>query len=201
MGGKQMSKEKVEKEEVKKLTNKKGITLIALVITIIVLLILAGITISTLTSDNGIIDNAYKAKNETRIAELQGRLDEIGFEVYQNDVWLEDEEYMAEYEKQIKEDDMFKNAQKVERHGLEIDVISEEGYIFYISEDKVEYAGVEGDKLPSIDITISAGENINKKVTLTVNIENNINRRVQYTIYRDNTEVRKSYYKRKQFYL
>ena len=35
MGGKQMSKEKVEKEEVKKLTNKKGITLIALVITIV----------------------------------------------------------------------------------------------------------------------------------------------------------------------
>ena len=36
-------------------SNSKGITLIALVITIIVLLILAGITIATLTGDNGII--------------------------------------------------------------------------------------------------------------------------------------------------
>ena len=40
------------KEQLK--TN-KGITLIALVITIIVLLILAGVTIATLTGDNGIL--------------------------------------------------------------------------------------------------------------------------------------------------
>ena len=33
--------------------NKRGITLIALVITIIVLLILAGVSIATLTGDNG----------------------------------------------------------------------------------------------------------------------------------------------------
>ena len=44
----------------KKETN--GITLIALVITIIVLLILAGVTIATLTGDNGILTQANKAK-------------------------------------------------------------------------------------------------------------------------------------------
>lgn len=43
-------------------SNSKGITLIALVITIIVLLILAGITIATLTGDNGIIGKAINAK-------------------------------------------------------------------------------------------------------------------------------------------
>ena len=37
----------------KKFFNQRGITLIALVITIIVLLILAGVTIATLTGDNG----------------------------------------------------------------------------------------------------------------------------------------------------
>ena len=46
----------------------KGITLIALVITVIVLLILAGITISAITGDNGIIGNAGQAKEETEIA-------------------------------------------------------------------------------------------------------------------------------------
>ena len=46
----------------------KGITLLALVITIIVLLILAGITISAITGDNGIIGNAGQAKKETEIA-------------------------------------------------------------------------------------------------------------------------------------
>ena len=45
-----------------------GITLLALVITIIVLLILAGITISAITGDNGIIGNAGQAKEETEIA-------------------------------------------------------------------------------------------------------------------------------------
>ena len=43
--------------------NKKGITLIALVITIIVLLILAGIAISMLSGENGIINKAVKARN------------------------------------------------------------------------------------------------------------------------------------------
>ena len=46
----------------------KGITLLALVITIIVLLILAGITISAITGNNGIIGNAGKAKEEAEIA-------------------------------------------------------------------------------------------------------------------------------------
>ena len=54
------------KKEVK---NQKGITLIALVITIIVLLILAGVTIATLTGDNGIITRANQAKTETEEAE------------------------------------------------------------------------------------------------------------------------------------
>mgnify|MGYP005809456585 CR=1 FL=1 len=45
----------------------KGITMIALIVTIIVLLILAGITIATITSDNGIIRNANDAKEQTEI--------------------------------------------------------------------------------------------------------------------------------------
>ena len=45
-----------------------GITLIVLVITIVVLIILAGVSISTLTGQNGIIDNASKAKQSTKDA-------------------------------------------------------------------------------------------------------------------------------------
>ena len=43
----------------------KGITLVALVITIIVLLILAGVTISSLAGDNGILARAAEAKRKT----------------------------------------------------------------------------------------------------------------------------------------
>ncbi len=52
----------------------KGITLIALVITIIVLLILAGVAISTLTGDNGILTKAVTAKENTeKAAEEEAR--------------------------------------------------------------------------------------------------------------------------------
>lgn len=53
---------KIEKQK------NRGITLIALVITIIVLLILAGVTIATLTGDNGILTRASEASKETKQA-------------------------------------------------------------------------------------------------------------------------------------
>ena len=43
----------------------KGITIISLVVTIIVLLILAGVSISTLVGENGVVDNAKKTQNNT----------------------------------------------------------------------------------------------------------------------------------------
>ena len=46
-----------------------GITLIALIITVIVLLILAGVTISTLTGENGLLSKAGDAKSQSEIAE------------------------------------------------------------------------------------------------------------------------------------
>ena len=51
----------------KKLNNDKkdGITLISLVVTIVVLLILAGVSISTLVGENGVVDNAKKIQNDT----------------------------------------------------------------------------------------------------------------------------------------
>ena len=52
----------------KKLKKNKGITLIALIVTIIVLLILAGVSITMLLGDNGIINQTQKAKEETIIA-------------------------------------------------------------------------------------------------------------------------------------
>ncbi len=54
-----------KEENRKKKDSTKGITLIALVITIIVLLILAGVTIATLTGENGILSKATEASNKT----------------------------------------------------------------------------------------------------------------------------------------
>ena len=52
-----------------KRSKQKGITLIALVITIIVLLILAGVSIATLTGQNGILTQANNAKENSEISE------------------------------------------------------------------------------------------------------------------------------------
>ncbi len=52
----------------------KGITLVALVITIIVLLILAGVTISLVVRDNGVINKARDAK--TNMGNAQNRENE-----------------------------------------------------------------------------------------------------------------------------
>ena len=48
-----------------------GITIIALVVTIIILLILAGITISTLTGENGLFERAKQAQTEYENAEIE----------------------------------------------------------------------------------------------------------------------------------
>ena len=59
----------------KNMINKtRGITLIALVITIIVLLILAGITIASLTGENGLLQRAVTAKDETEKAGISDEL-------------------------------------------------------------------------------------------------------------------------------
>ena len=65
----------------------RGITLIALVVTIIVLLILAGVSISMLTGQNGILRRATEAKEKTEesgerektdLATMEGLIDEYG---------------------------------------------------------------------------------------------------------------------------
>ena len=62
-----MKKEKLKKQlnfNTQKLKNNKAITLIALVVTIVVLLILAGISISLVVGDNGLIRKSKDAKKQ-----------------------------------------------------------------------------------------------------------------------------------------
>ena len=49
----------------------KGITLISLVVTIIVLLILAGVTLTMLTGENGIMTRAKTAREKHEIGQAQ----------------------------------------------------------------------------------------------------------------------------------
>ena len=59
----------MKKTKERKIKNIKGITLIALVVTIVVLLILAGVSISMLAGEKGIISQAQNSKKQTKIGE------------------------------------------------------------------------------------------------------------------------------------
>ena len=63
-----LEKRKILRKTKENLIKPNGITLMVLIITIIILLILAGITVTTLTGDNGLIKNAINAKEETEIS-------------------------------------------------------------------------------------------------------------------------------------
>ena len=65
-----------------KTSNFSGITLIALVITVIVLLILAGISISMLSGENGILQRATDAKTETE------RMEKFGYKNKKERIWI-----------------------------------------------------------------------------------------------------------------
>ena len=87
------------------LRESKGITLIALVITIIVLLILAGVTISALSGQNGILRNAGKAKEETEKAQVieQAQIDILGKQADNSNGELERNDIKEVLDKYFKE--------------------------------------------------------------------------------------------------
>ena len=75
-GNKNVLQNNVERNKIY-LKENLGITLIALIISIIVLLILAGVSISALVGDNGILNQATNAANRTEIASEEEMLSQI----------------------------------------------------------------------------------------------------------------------------
>ena len=128
----------------KNFKNEKAITLIALVITIIVLLILAGISIATLTGNNGLLSKATSAKEETKKAEYKESLELIGAGLQidkRRENWPTDV-FMEKYKEAIENDKKYESTSWVEENN-KIKVKTKEGYVFYVEEEKVEFGGKE----------------------------------------------------------
>ena len=95
----------------KNIKKEKAITLIALVISIIVILILAGISIQTLMGENGIINKASIAKEESKKKEYKEELEIIGIDLEEKEgINLSSEEFMEKYKEKIVADAMFEVA-------------------------------------------------------------------------------------------
>ena len=88
-----------------KVKTQNGITLLVLVITIIILLILAGITISAITGENGIIGNAGKAKEEAEIANEKEILEKATVQAMGNNKYgnIEEDELQIQLDKETGE--------------------------------------------------------------------------------------------------
>ena len=98
-------KETTRKTKIETIKAQKGITLLVLVITIIILLILAGITINAITGENGIIENAGKAKEEAEIANEKDILEKATVQTMGNNKYgnIEEEELQEQLDKETGE--------------------------------------------------------------------------------------------------
>ena len=88
------------KKHSRTIKREKGITLLALVITIIVLLIVAGVSIATLTGNNGILTQAQNAKAKTEIAAAK---ENIELKVIENSKLNDDMKSLSEDLSSMKE--------------------------------------------------------------------------------------------------
>ena len=135
-----------------KLKNKKGITLVALIITVIILLILAGVTISLLIGDNGMVkktkqgveesemasikEQAELVRNEQGIRNFEGNPQELTKSSYINALNVSFENSIVEGSRVIVKDKKYAIFVK---SNLEIEVIKNDGKTLAEGEMKLDY--------------------------------------------------------------
>lgn len=168
----------------KQKNSQKAITLIALVITIIILLILAGITIATLTGENGILSRSEQTKIDNEIATYIEKIEIAREEVAIDNLGKISIDNIIN---QIYKDGIVPEGSILKLNEESAKVVTPEGYVFIVTTSKVEYIG-KGDeaedivnKLPDeikeedIAISLEPSELTNKniKVTIKNNTENN----------------------------
>ena len=154
--------------------NEKAITLIALVIIIIVLLILAGVTIASLTGDNGILTRASDAKIETAVGAVKEALK------------------LEQGEKRINEEELTPETLLTEGKVQRTVQQGEDGnyYMYYALKDK-SYEGMEGlgkGNITELKDIFLIDDNLNVKYIANNGKEygDNINNK----ILEDETEIR-----------
>ena len=149
----------------------KGITLIALVITIIVLLILAGVTISMLTGDNGLLTKAQNAKTQNDKASIKEQIELAVVASRMNDNWDESIDTTA------LETELNKiNGLNIESKGQGDDLpwtVTVKGFKFQIKEDGT-IEEVNGISLSATKLKIITGETETINATLTEGVTGTI---------------------------
>ena len=145
-----------------------GITMISLVVTIIVLIILAGVSMSMIVGDNGIITQAQNAKKKTEEAQAREKLDIALME-------LQTEKYMnANYNAEQFVTDYLTSQGMV----IQEDIVIVDGYQFVINRGNLSIVQSLGKGTESQTIKIALNSNIASdytKATLTIEIQGSNN--------------------------
>ena len=130
---------KEAQENKTKFKNNGGITLIALVITIIVLLILAGVTIVTLTGENGLLQKAQGAKEASTDGEIDEQI-KLAYTEWQMDNMKGNTEDVATYLQTKLRTALNDNELVVNKEGDGIYVVTTNGkdYTFTASSGSIE---------------------------------------------------------------
>ncbi len=174
----------------------RGITLIALIITIIILIILAAIGIRSVIGDHGLFQMAQEAAEKTRIEGYREELVEIGAVLAEKQVFddIEGREYLEKFQEKVEESEQFKNKRSAEiiegEDGKEekLRIVTQEGYVFDVTEEEVTYLGKTGEKglepLPdildgSIEIDAEPTYWTNDKVIISIKINENMKEKLK----------------------
>ena len=144
----------------------KGITLIALVITIIILLILAGITIATLTGENGVLKKSKSAEIKTKKEQYREEINLIIIDS-QMEIYKGSKETLKKLVKnKIEKQSWFQNFDETNTEENKLIVHTKDNF-----EIEIQF---EGNKANIIDIIY--GENkqeINKNTKINVTYQGN----------------------------
>ena len=143
-----------------------GITLIALVVTIIVLLILAGISVSMITGNNGIILNAGKAKEQTEVANEKELIGTASIQaINENKFGIILQENL---QKQLDNEFGEENKAKVYEEDEDFSVLVENRLYKVDKEGNVEYQHLSnGEKVLTIQCVNSVGTILEEKQYIT----------------------------------
>ena len=141
---------------INKLKESIGITLIALVITIIVLLILAGVAISMLAGDNGILRQAVKAKEAMERAQIleAAQLAYMSAQMNNEDI----EEAIENLRKQ---------GYKIQRHSLDFETIKSIKYM--LNNGEIEETTIKKENEIEIDLSTEIEQSNNVNYYIEIN--------------------------------
>lgn len=177
------------------LKTKNGITLVALVVTIIILLILSGITIATLTGENGLFTRAKEAKLEAKRSQIIEWLNLKLIEEQSEDIKRTSEEIIIETrENVIKSQDELKQIGKdisigevlketIKEDPKKVNTYFEiivDGDIYKVEMSGAKLVGISNELLPKINL--ESITNTTNKITVNVKVERNEGGKIEYYI-------------------